>query len=158
MSTASSVLRDEIVEALRSAYVAIAAGVTPAVWGSATTPRVFDGAAGYIGGRNRGRCPFVEVWIGGQSFNRTTLDGGTLVSQVRVRVHATGRDHDTARDLLEAIMAAGLAAIRSTPTDRYTAQGSDEVGEIVPGPMGWQLDATVSVAHSWDRSTYEVQP
>ncbi len=82
----------------------------------------------------------------------TTADGGTLLSNVRLRAHAASKN---SRDVLMAIVVAALDAIRGDITERYAAQGDDVIDDVKPGPMGWTLDAVVSVEHSWDRTTYE---
>lgn len=155
MSTSASALRAQIIAAVRGSTVATAAGLTALVWGSVTIPHVFDGSRqGFIGGRNRGRCPFVEVEVEKQQFDSSTADGGTLKSRVRLRAHVADRDGIT---VLDAIIIASLAAIRATPLYGYTAVGDDEIGQAEKGPMGWQLDALVDVEHSYDRTTYEAQ-
>lgn len=159
MSTSATVLRAQVIAAVRGSTVSAAAvaagatGMTALVWGSTTIPHVFDGVReGFIGGRNRGRCPFVEVQVGPQRFDSTTIDGGSLLSDVLLTAHAAERDAET---LLNAILIAALAAIRSTPLYGYTAQGDDEIGVAERGPMGWKLQAKVTVMQSFDRTTYE---
>jgi len=155
MSTTSSVLRDQIIDAIRMPQVASAAGIPIATWASTTTPRVFDGRVGYLGGRNRGRLPFVEVWVNNQGFLHTNMDGGTVMSEVLIRAHATGRDQNTAMDLLDEIVMTCMASIRSNPTYSYTAHGDDQLREATPGPFGWKQEAVVTVEHTYDRTTYE---
>lgn len=152
MTTSAQEIRSRIIDALRTPGVAIAAGVVPATWASTTIPRVFSGDHGFLGARNRGRCPYIEVWVEGQAFDHRSTEGGDLTTQVRLRIHAAGR---ISRDALDEIMVASLAAIRVEVSDNYTALGDDRVDEVKPGPMGWMVDAIVGLSHSWDRTTYE---
>lgn len=153
MSTSGSELREEIIAAWRGATVATASGLAALVWGSTTIPHVFDGARrGFIGGRNRGRCPFVEIHLVGQRFPQTTADGGTMTSVVEAVIHAADRNAET---ILDAIAVAGLAAMRSTPDHGYTSQGGDDIGDVEPGPFGWRLRCRSTIEHSYDRDTFE---
>ncbi len=156
MSTASKVLRDVIVDAFRNEEVALQAGVDYDTWASTTAPRVFIGQAGYIGARNRGRLPFVEVVVESQSFVNQTGQGGTLRSRASIRVYDTGRDHEEVANRMEAIMASGIAEVRNNRLDNYTELGDSEIDSVKPGPMGWVLDASMTFEFSYDRESHEI--
>lgn len=156
MGTIGTVLSTRVFAALRSAGVATQAGVAEATWASTTVSRVFRGLCGYLGGRNRGRLPFVEFDIRSQGFDHETLEGGTVTSTIRLLAHCGGRDAETAGNLLEAILAAGLAAIRSEASDNYTALGNDQIDELEQGPWGHQRSASLTIEHTFARSDYEV--
>ena len=155
-TTIGSVLSERIFSALRSSDVAAHAGVAAATWASTTTPRIFRGIAGFLGGRNRGRLPFVEFDISGIDYSHATLEGGAATTTARIVAHAGGRDPETAGNLLEAILTAGLIAIRDESADNYTALGSDAIGPLTLGPWGHQRETTITVVHSYGRSDYEV--
>jgi hypothetical protein len=116
--------------AARASAVAAAAGISAGVWSSTTTPRVFPGKAGFIGGRNRGRLPFLEIAFTSQSFQNTVEDGGTLLTSVELIAHGTGRDQQTAEELLSGLLGAALASIRTTSTDNYIRIGDDQIEAI----------------------------
>ena len=155
MSSASSVLRTRVLSACRSAGVATQAAVAEATWASTTTPRVFSGVAGMLGGRNRGRLPFLEIDIQTQSMVPLSDDGGTLQQRVLVRCHVGGADPGTAADLTAAILAACAAAIRSQATDNLTALGGEDLNELEAGPWGSQRDLSLIIEQTYSRS-YEV--
>lgn len=155
MATIGTVISSRIFTALRSASVAAQAGVAEATWSSTATPRVFRGLGGYLNGRNRGRLPFVEFDVQAQGFNHEVYEGGTVISTVVVLAHCGGRDLETAGNLLEGILASGLAAIRSEATDNYTALGDDDIGPLEAGPWGHQRRATLTIEHTFARSDYE---
>ncbi len=156
MTTAGSVLAARVATALADDSVATQAGVAALTWASADAPRVFHGLGGYLQGRNRGRLPFVEYAITGQTFDSNASGGGTMTQTVTVRAHCGGRDLGTASDLTAAILAAGMAAIRDNTSDVYTDMGDDAVGELQPGAWGHQRDASMTFIQSFDRDTYEV--
>ena len=151
-----TVLSERVFSAMRSPQVADAASVSSATWSSTTVPRVFSGIAGYLGGRNRGRLPFVEFSIASQDFAHATLEGGTVTSSVIIRAHCGGRDPETATNLLRAILTAGLAAVRDEAADNYTALGDDRLGDTELGPWGHMQDASLTVEHTFARDDYEV--
>lgn len=156
MSSTGTVISTRVFAALRDAVVAAQAGIATLTWASTVTPRVFRGFTGYLAGRNRGRLPFMEFDIESQGFAHETLDGGTMVSTVRIRAHCGGRDPETAGNLLEGMLAAGLAAIRSEAADNYTALGDDQIGALEQGPWGHTREATLTIEHTFARSDYEV--
>jgi len=156
MTSSNSVIRADVIAAVRTSAVASAAGISSGVWSSSTTPRVFSGEAGYIGGRNRGRLPFVEVAFAGQTFDNLVDTGGTMTTSVRIIAHGTGRDPQTAEELLHGILATSLAEIRDLGGDHYQRMGTDLIEAIQPGPFGWQMEAKMEIEHSYDGTNYEV--
>lgn len=151
-----AVLRDRIIEALKTDPVAQACGIPLASWADPDRPRIFAGLFGYWGGRNRGRLPFLEVAIDGQDMRRETRDSSTLVQTVKIRVHLADVDTDAADEKSEAILMTALATIRSE-ADGYELDGDDQMGPCELGVWGHTREATVTVEHSLDRNTYEVQ-
>ncbi len=156
MPSSSSHLRQVVIDAIRQHEVASQAQVAAITWASETAPRVFPGRAGFIGGRNRGRLPFVEVEFIGQTFANEVEEGGTLKTKIRLIAHATGRDQQTAEELLSAIITESLVQIRDVSQDNYTRLGDDEIMTVQPGPFGWMLEAQMEVEHSFQRDDYEV--
>lgn len=155
MANTGTVLNARVFAALRAAGVATAAGVALGIWSSTATSRVFSGIAGYLGGRNRGRLPFIEFSVSGQDFAHETLEGGTVTSSIIIRAHCGGRDPETSANLLREILTAGLVAIRSEATDNYTALGDDQLGDVQLGPWGHMQDASLTIEHTFARSDYE---
>lgn len=156
MSSTGTVISTRVFAALRDSTVAAQAGIAGATWSSTAVPRVFRGFTGYLAGRNRGRLPFMEFDLETQGFAHETLEGGTLTSSIRVRAHCGGRDPQAAGDMLEGMLAAGLAVIRSEATDNYTALGGDQISALDQGPWGHVREATLTIEHTFARSDYEV--
>jgi hypothetical protein len=141
--------------ALQVASVASAAGVPALTWASVSAPHVFRGFGAYTGGRNRGRLPFIEYDIQSQPFNQETYEGGTVETVVRITVHAGGRDLESINTLLDEIIIASLASMRSQAVDTLMAIGSESVGAIEQSPWGHQMSADITVSNSYGRDTYE---
>lgn len=159
MSSPSSVLGQHVADALISGSVAAAADVAALTWASATTPRIFRGIAGYMGGRNRGRLPFIEYSVGVNALDQVAIEGGTIVQTLQLRVHCGTASQGDAEDLTAAILLAAIAAIRdaSGPDANLAAIGNEQMDALVPGPWGLMRDATLTVEQTYNRSTYEVQ-
>ncbi len=156
MSTSSSSLRESIIDSLRAEGVALQAMVDFDTWADSNIPRVFNGYAGFLGARNRGRCPFFEVMVSGQSFTNETSNGGTVKTTAKIKLHDTGRDIETVTNRMDATMLSGIASIRDNHTTLYTQLGDTEVGDVKPGPMGWMQEATLTFEHSYERDSHEV--
>ena len=157
-TTAGSVLRDAAVLACQGATVAAAAGIAAGVWADANAPHVFGGNGGFIGGRNRGRLPFVEVAVIDQTFTPVTAEmDGDLEQTLVIRCHVGGNIIADAEDLSELIISACLVAVRNLGTD-LAAVGSDRVSGIQQGPWGHVREATLTVMQNFHRDTYEVLP
>lgn len=156
MATSVTVLSARVLSALRSSPVALAAGIGAATWASTTTPRVFQGFQGYLGGRNRGRLPFIEYDVDTQAYSKEHFQGGTLTSSLRIRAHCGLRDIPAASTLLDSIITSALAAVRDEAVDNYTALGDDQVSICEYGAWGHYCDATLSVEHTYASSDYEV--
>lgn len=157
MSTAASILAARVLSALNSSAVAVRAGVLPATWALTTAPHVFHGLAGYLGGRNRGRLPFMEFEIESQTFEHQVTEGGELTQTIHLRAHVGGKDSGVAGELCEAMLCAAMAAIRSEAGDNLTALGNDAISAPQLGPWGISRDASLTVIQSYERSDYEVQ-
>jgi hypothetical protein len=156
MSSASQVLREWIVDACRNEEVALWAGIDGDVWASTETPRVFVGQSGYIGARNRGRLPFLEVWLENTQHVNDTGLGGTILTTARIRMHDTGRDQETVSNRMLATLTACIAEVRANRSENYTELGDSSIEDIQPGPFGWSLDAKMDFQHSYDRADFEV--
>lgn len=151
MSSPTSILRTRLLAACRSASVAAQAGVAAIAWADTTTPRVFSGVGGMLGGRNRGRLPFLEVDVLANSTAPLADDGGTLTQRVLVRAHVGGGDTGAAADLTAALLGSCIAAIRSQAVDNLTMLGGEDIGELTPGPWGLFRDLNLIVEQSFSR-------
>ncbi len=154
VSSQAAEIRQWVVESIRDESVALAADVDYVVWASETTPRVFVGQAGFLGSRNRGRLPFFEVSIETQTFGNETGNGGTMQSRITLRLHDTGRDIEATHDRMYSVMCTAISAIRDNREYNYMQIGNDEIEPVQPGPMGWLMNASITVEHSYDRETY----
>ncbi len=154
-NTPGKYLRDAAIEACNSASIAAAAGVSFAAWTATASPHVFAGTGGFLAGRNRGRCPFLEIYVTSQDYQRDVNDGGTLKSKVEIICHDTGRDYEVTSNRMELILCQCLASLRDVSNDNYFALGSDSMTQIEPGPMGWKRSAVIDIEHSYSRDSYE---
>ncbi len=111
---------------------------------------VFDGNAGYLGARNRGRIPFVEFWISGHDFKQLSYTGGAESSSVKVRVHVGGRDLEIAQELAYEIGKAAVTAIRSV---FGTTLGDESDSDFGASPWGHALDIELAVLQSYAKAT-----
>lgn len=153
MPNAGGVLRDAAITACQTTPVATAAGMALGVWADPSAPHVFAGLAGYLGGRNRGRLPFVEVAVTGQDYAPVVSVGdGDLTQTLTLRCHVGGRTLAQAEDLSEAILAACLVAIRGLDLSFY---GGDRISGLDAGPWGHMREATLTVSQNFHRDTYE---
>jgi hypothetical protein len=119
---------------------------------------VFGGNGGFIGGRNRGRLPFVEVAVIDQTFTPVTAEmDGDLEQTLSIRCHVGGAIIEDAEDLSELILSACLVAIRGISSG-LTTVGSDRISGIQQGPWGHVREATLTVMQNFHRDTYEVTP
>lgn len=152
MTTAAQVLGVRVAAACASTTVATAAGVNATAWAAS---HVFRGFGGLIGGRNRGRIPFIEWQVQGQGYDPDSVQGGTCTMTVALRVHVGGSNLGTAEDLSESILAAALTVLRDETTDNLTAMGGDEISPMVPGPWGSMRESASTVEVSFGRDTFE---
>lgn len=144
-------LRVAAVAACNTATVATAAGFSPEAWTDAEAPHVFSGIArGWIGGRNRGRLPFVEVAVTSDSGSPVvTEQGGDLTQTLVIRCHAGGGLLDADSQTL-CILSACLAETRASST-RLPELGPCRMGDLRHCPWGHVRDATLTVAQTYYR-------
>ena len=154
MATTGTVIQGRVFTALNSATVSSQSGMTLANW--TANPHVFYGFTGFLAGRNRGRLPFIEFDVSTDGFTQNTVEGGTLIVKVTLRIHVGGRDTQVAGNLAEALTLASLAAIRSESVDNYFALGDDSMQQIVPGPWGWVRESSLTVQLTYGRGNYEI--
>lgn len=144
-------LRAAAVQACGSASVATAAGLSLAAWTDTAAPHVFSGIAeGFIGGRNRGRLPFVEVAVSlGSGLPVVAEQGGDLTQTLTIRCHAGG-GLLAADSLTLQILSACMRETRASPT-QLPELGPCRMGELVQGPWGHRRDATLTVLQTYYR-------
>lgn len=158
MSATGSNILARCMTAIRSTGVATAAGLSNAVWSDTVVPHVFRGdGGGFIGGRNRGRLPFVDFHLMDQPFRLVSPEGGTVTTTVVLTVYFGGIDSGIAQDFCEGVLCACLSAIRSELTDNFMAPGDEVIKQLAQGPFGHQRDAEITVEHTYDRATYDLQ-
>lgn len=156
MTTAGSVLRDAAVTACQGPTIAAAAGLSAGVWASVAAPHVFGGNGGFIGGRNRGRLPFLEVAVIGQTFSPVTSElDGDLEQTLSIKCHIGGSSIEDAEDLSELILSACLVAIRNL-SSQLAALGPDRISGLEQGPWGHMREATLTVSQNFHRDNYEI--
>lgn len=155
MATIPSIIRGDVVACCRDAAVATAAGVDLLAWQDETATRVFEGVQGFMGGRNRGRLPFLEVACNDLNFDGHTADGGTVETAVAIRCHVGTRDQTTAGDLMAQILLACITKIRDRSGGvTYLTDGTEQLGPTVAGPWGLQRELQFTVRHTFSRANY----
>lgn len=144
-------LRVAAVAACNSDAVATAAGFSPSAWTDSAAPHVFAGIArGFIGGRNRGRLPFVEVAVTADDGRPVvTEQGGDLTQTLTIRCHAGG-SQSSADSLTLAILSACMAATRAH-SSQLPELGPCAMGALQQGPWGHSRDATLTVVQTYYR-------
>ena len=157
MPTIPSLIRIDVVTACRDAAVATAAGIGASAWADTAVPHVFDALQGYMGGRNRGRLPFVEVAVADLNFDTHNTEGGTVESTITIRCHVGAKDQVTAMDQSAAILLTCLQKIRDTSSVTYLSDGSETLGGLIAGPWGLMRDLTITIRHTFNNSSYGVQ-
>lgn len=154
MATFPALIRADLVTACRDATVAAKAGFITADWSSTTIPHVFEGTQGYIGGRNRGRLPFLEVACADLGYEARAVDGGVTETNCVIRCHVGARDQSVADDLATAILIACLVKIRDITSTTYLYDGGQNLTAIEAGPWGLQKDLRITVRHTYSSSNY----
>lgn len=151
-NTQHDLQRERLLGACRIQAVADAAAIPLATWASTTSPRVTcHNGQGYVGGVHRGRLPMIEWWQTTQPWDRQMLNCGTIRTAWTMRVHVNGPSWEAADSLARGIAQTSLAAIRS---DAYLAEGMESIGELVATPLGFALDTTLELVHTFSRSDY----
>lgn len=155
-TTYHDVARDALLLAFRGANVATAAGVDPVVWASTTSPRVYPGDRGWIGGRHRGRLPLIEIFQVSDLHSELTIIGGILLHRWRIRTYCGKVDVAEAESQLRAIMLTGLASLRQGPYWYVAGQDAEESAQMVAHPLGHVLEYTITTQNTECRQTFGV--
>lgn len=145
-----------VAQALGDPTVAAAAGMTPSAWTNPT--HVFGGQVGsFIGGRNRGRLPFIQFRIDDWNFSQESRQGGTVTALVHLVVHVGGKDPYTAGDLATGIMQAAIAAISDESVDNFTsASRKVDIFALKQGAWGHEMTATMTVDLSYNEGEFAI--
>jgi hypothetical protein len=151
--TQHDVQLSRLLSACRLSAVAVAANVDPTAWASTTSPRVVLGdRGGYVQGLHRGRLPMVELVEAPQAWDRQTVNGGTIASAWDLRVHVNGPSWERAESLARGILQVCLASLRADP---YLYEGEEAFEAVAASPLGFVLVCHMTMAHTYDRDTYE---
>lgn len=157
MPTIPSLIRIDVVTACRDPAVATAAGLGASAWADTTVPHVFDALQGYMGGRNRGRLPFLEVAVEDMEFDSHNSEGGTVATSATIRCHVGAKDQVTAMDQSAAILLTCLQKIRDKSTVTYLHDGGEHLDGLAAGPWGLMRDLKITFRHVFEKNTYGVQ-
>ena len=142
--------------ALNTLPVATAAGLALVDW--ITPQHVFGGEVGnFIGGRNRGRLPFIQYKCDGWNFEQESRQGGTVRCIAHLVVHVGGRNPLAAGDLATAIMQAAIAAIGDESVDNFTAASRQlTISELKQGPWGHEMQGTMELEFSYNDGEFAI--
>lgn len=131
-------------------------GLSLGTLGNVARPRIFTGQARtFLCGRNRGRLPFFEIHVSGQSFDHESYSAGAITQTALLTIHLGGKDPGVAGLLAERVLLASIAAIRNG-SDNLLALGDETLGDLEQGPWGHRRTMTFTVTQTYDRTTYEV--
>lgn len=147
-----------VLRALRATEMATCLGVDPTVWASTASPRVMVGDRnGYIGGLHRGRLPAIELWKEASEWERTSVNGGTMVSHWRMRFHHNGPTQELAEAALRVAVGVAFTMIRSNQISGLDVGATETIGEVVPSPYGFQVEAVIDFDHSYGVDDFTVE-
>lgn len=158
--TTWSIIEDRLVQACRDASVAAVACISPAIWASCdlSIGHVFTGLRGYIGARNRGRLPFIEIFRSAPtSFENTSISSnheGFEITQFTIRIHVSGLKPNQAELDLQKLARQCLIKIRSNTSDHYLQYGDEIMRDIISSPIGYYGDIEGNVKHTFSRDNY----
>lgn len=145
-SSPATILRDAIRTAVQGATVATAAGIASATWAAAVNSggHVFDGEGGFVGSRNRGRLPFIELWVQSSGEDQLSYEAGVSDNTIMIRAHIGGVDQSQADLDAGEILFACVRAIRSMAGDRGRI-GSTTYSQTNLGPWGTQREVSLTI-------------
>lgn len=144
---------DGLLGAFRQSNVATAAGIDPAVWASTTSPRVYSGDRGWIGGRHRGRLPLIEIFQEDDLHTELTIIGGLVQHRWTIRLYSGIVDVSAAESQLHSMMLTGLASLRQG--QRWYV-GGEVSTKLEAHPLGHKLECIVMTENTECRETFSV--
>ncbi len=152
ITSAHGVTLPVLVEAFRTIPVAFAAGINRDLWASEVAPRVYDDVRGYIGGRHRGRLPFVEIEQASEAYDQRASDLGMHPRQWAVLIHVGGLSETEAEQRARNMLGAALSALRATGKAWL---GNSQGGTFTKDPLGYVLAATIGTRNTYDPATHD---
>jgi len=138
---------DDVQSACSDAAVATVAGVAAFTWNSL---HVFMEGNGLIGGRNRGRIPFVEIISGDNTFDWIASEYSTTDTfNIIIRVWVGGKNRYAASSLSQEISRAILGQFKNYPR---LIDKQINFNPITIGPLGFSADINVAINLSNDEN------
>lgn len=144
-----SLTKTHIETAAKSALVASAAGVSSSNW---AVYHVFYGESSYIGARNRGRLPFIEIKRQANTFTHEAEPnyGGTNELSYRVEIHvgqASRKDMASAEDWGYAIATVFIKELRNQSS---FWSGNHTIQPIEESPFGHSIAIDITAELTGD--------
>lgn len=144
-----SAISDKIKAAVSSYDVAVLSSSTVPISGDWGTYHVFDGGRKFIGGQNRGRTPFVNIWRESSTYTNGVIsddDAGGMVDSVwniEVVVGNTSRqDENNNEENAYLIMQKIIRKIRENSD---MSIGSESIGNLENHPFGSSIITQVTI-------------
>lgn len=149
MATSFKNIKDSVMAACKDTAVA---SVSPSISGDWASYHVFYNTDSYVGARNRGRCPFVEVIRNDTSMEHLAEPsyGGMSTHSFTILVHtlaSSGRDEEANEEEAWRIAIAILEVLRA---DYNLSTGNNSITEIENSPFGYSLAINVEVDITFD--------
>jgi len=134
-------VRWQILESLRSAQVAEAAGINYTEW---NRHHVFDGVSQFIKGKNRGRTPFVSYEKRGSDFEQIAFDGQLESFTWVIRVDVGGKGLNSNRWKLEEACSTIIRAFLNQYVNDNNFKGTrTSISEMTHTPWGAYREITL---------------
>jgi hypothetical protein len=149
----SSTLDALIVAALKSDAVATSAGKSNPDWSNL---RVFSWIGGYIGGKNRGRLPFIEYGRNTSDYLRQQVgategtQGGTVTTNWSFIVHVgktSRKAEDTNEDLAYKIAETAMSKIRTNEINCRV--GNEQFSELTTSSFSFAVRVDFTIENTW---------
>jgi hypothetical protein len=151
------ILKDRLPEHIRKPEIANVAGISDQKWASY---HVFDAASSsFIGGKNRGRLPFVEVIRVDQPYDQKDAGGGWMDTEMQIVINVGDRfgngEESTVEELAHSIAENILQEVRN---DHYFEKPAntqqDKIGQLTGGPYGFQLILSMTIRHTYNKNNF----
>lgn len=130
-----------------SGNVATAAGIDNPEWADI---HVFRSGFGLVGGRNRGRMPFVEIIPGSTTFDYQqggAGHGGMENANIILKLWSNKRELWEAESQLQTI---GRTILKNFGANYYLHDRQDNIGQVTSGPIGSYIEITVTVTTNYN--------
>lgn len=131
-----------------SGGVATAAEVEPMEWADL---HVFKAGTGLVGGKNRGRLPFIELISDTSDYDYIVGGGdhgGRETARLVIRIWVGGTDRFAAETKANKI---ANTVLKSFKNHLFLNNRTEDKSKMTIGPIGYYMDLTISVTTVFNR-------